>query len=132
LPLPRKTYDDSLPFWGEGGPSGERALPLFVVTHRPLAGSHKGGIYHAAPGVAEAIAAAEAAAPGKNIGIMGASIGTQAIALGLVDEINVNIVPVLFGGGVRMFEAMPDEVRLERVEVVDTKMVTSVVYRVVT
>jgi dihydrofolate reductase len=127
----RRTYDDSLPFWDERGPTGDLALPLFVVSHRPLAESHSAGIYHAAPGVAEAIAAAQAATPGKDVGIMGSSIGSQAIALGLVDEIVVSTIPILFGGGVRMFEALPREVRLEVIEVVDTKPATHVRYRVV-
>ena len=127
----RKTYDDSLAFWDEKGPTGDLALPLFVVTHRPLAESHKGGVYHAVhDGVVSAIAEAKLATPGKDVGIMGASVGTQAIALGLVDEINVNIVPVLFGSGVRMFEAIGHEVKLEPVEVVTTKLATHLVYRV--
>jgi dihydrofolate reductase len=127
----RNTYDDSLPFWDEKGPTGDLRLPLFVVTHRPLAASHTGGIYHASSGVAEAIAAAKDAAPGKDVGIMGSSIGSQAIELGLVDQIIVSTVPVLFGGGVRMFEALKNEVRLEPVEVVDTKAATHVRYQVV-
>ncbi len=126
----RNTYDDSIPFWDERGPTGDLRLPLFVVTHRPLAASHSGGVYHAAPGVGEAIAAARAAAPGKDVGIMGSSIGSQAIDLGLVDEIVVSIVPILFGGGVRMFEALGKEVRLEPMEVVDTKPATHIRYRV--
>lgn len=127
----RNTYDDSLPFWDERGPTGDLRLPLLVVTHRPLAASHSSGVYHAAPGVVEAVAAARGAAPGKDVGIMGASIGSQALALGLVDEVIVSTVPVLFGGGVRMFEALKNEVRLEPVEVVDTKAATHVRYRVV-
>jgi dihydrofolate reductase len=127
----RKTYDDSLPFWDEKGPTGDLRLPLFVVTHRPLAVSHSGGIYHRVAGVAEAIAEARAAAPGKDVGIMGSSIGSQAIGLGLVDEIVVSTVPVLFGGGVRMFEALGAEVTLEVVEVVNAKSATHVRYRVV-
>jgi dihydrofolate reductase len=127
----RHTYDDSLPFWDERGPTGDLALPLFVVTHRPLAASHSGGIYHASPGVGEAIAAAQAATPGKDVGIMGSSIGSQAIALGLVDEIVVSTIPILFGGGIRMFEALPREVRLDVIEMVDAKQATHVRYRVV-
>lgn len=60
----RKTYDDSLPFWSETGPS-PAGLPLFVVTHRPLADSHKGGIYHAAGSIPDAVAQAKAAAGDK-------------------------------------------------------------------
>jgi dihydrofolate reductase len=128
----RKTYDDSLPFWDEKGPTGDLALPLFVVTHRPLADTHKGGIYHAVhDGIVSAIAEAKVAAQGKDVGIMGANVGTQAIAAGLVDEITVNIVPVLFGNGVRMFEALGSEVRLDPVEAVGTTLATHVVYRVV-
>jgi dihydrofolate reductase len=127
----RKTYDDSLPFWGEGGPTGAARLPVFVVSHRPLAASHAGGIYHLAATLPEAVAGATAAAGGKSVSLMGgADLARQAIAAGLVDEIAINIVPVLLGGGTRLFETLDKEVRLERVGLIDTKAATHLRYRV--
>jgi dihydrofolate reductase len=128
----RKTYDDSLPFWDDNGPTGEARLPLFVVTHRPLEKSHNGGVYHEVrDGVVSALAEARLAAGKKGVSIMGGNVATQLIAKGLVDEIVVSTVPVLFGGGTPMFAALGDEVKLEPIETVSTALANHVRYRVV-
>jgi dihydrofolate reductase len=127
----RKTYDDSLPYWDTNGPT-PNGLPLFVVTHRPLADSNKGGAYNAASSIPDAIGKAKAAAGGKDVSLMGGgNLARQAIAQGLVDEIELHIVPVLFGGGTRLFETLPNEVRLEATTMVDTPLARHVGYRVV-
>jgi dihydrofolate reductase len=127
----RKTYDDSLPFWNENGPHPS-GLPLFVVTHRPLAASHSGGAYHAAAGIAEAIEQAKAVSNGKDVSLMGGgNVARQAIAAGLVDEIVLHMVPVLFGGGTRLFETLPAEVKLEPSTMLDTPLARHIGYRVV-
>lgn len=127
----RKTYDDSLPFWSEKGPH-PAGLPLFVVTHRPLATSHKGGVYHAAAGIAEAIEEAKAVSGGKDVSLMGGgNVARQAIADGLLDEIVLHVVPVLFGGGTRLFEMLPHQVKLEPTTMLDTKLARHIGYRVV-
>jgi dihydrofolate reductase len=126
----RKTYDDSLPFWNENGPHPS-GLPLFVVTHRPLAPSHSSGAYHAASGLPDAIAQAKAASGGKDVSLMGGgNIARQAIAAGLVDEIVLHVVPVLFGGGTRLFETLPAEVTLEPTTLLDTRLARHIGYRV--
>ena len=127
----RKTYDDSLPFWSEKGPH-PAGLPLFVITHRPLAASHSGGVYHSAGSMAEAIDRAKAAAGGKDVSVMGGgNIARQAIAAGLVDEIVLHMVPLLLGGGTRLFETLPAPIRLEPTSTTDTRLARHVGYRVV-
>jgi dihydrofolate reductase len=127
----RRTYDDSLPFWNENGPSRD-GLPLFVVTHRPLADTHNNGIYHAAASLPEAIDKAAAAASGKDVSLMGGGdLFRQAVAAGLVDEIELHVVPVLFGGGTRLFETLPRQVKLEPTVMVDTPLARHIGYRVV-
>lgn len=125
----RKTYDDSLPFWSEKGPH-PAGLPLFVVTHRSLAASHNSGVYHSAGSIAEAIDRARAVSSGKDVSLMGGGdIARQAIAAGLVDEIELHIVPVLFGGGTRLFETLPAQIRLEPTTMTDTKLARHIGYR---
>ena len=50
---------------------------------------------------------------------------------GLVDEVIVTIAPVLFGGGVRMFDVLPEQIDLERMSIVDTNDAVHLRYRVV-
>lgn len=129
----RETYDTSLPWWGADGPSGPARRPLFVVTHEAPAESPEGGVYtFVTDGIERALARAKAAADGKTVTVMGgASIGRQYIAAGLVDEISIHLVPVLFGGGTRMFEDLGGQhIRLEPIEALETPEATHLRYRV--
>jgi dihydrofolate reductase len=109
----RRNYDDSLPWWDLDGPTRPRRRPVFVVTHRldqPPAGS----VYEFVPGIHEALTAATAAADGKHVVVMGgAEIAQQFIAAGLVDEISIHLVPVLFGAGTRTFGDLAAHLPLE-------------------
>jgi dihydrofolate reductase len=119
----RDTYDTSVPWWGADGPSGPARRPVFVVTHQAPADSPEGGVYtFVTDGIEAALKQATEAAGGQVVCVMGgASIGQQYIAAGLVDEISVHLVPVLFGSGTRMFEHLGDEhIQLEAVEAVGT------------
>jgi dihydrofolate reductase len=124
----RRTYDNSIPEWGDSGPVGD--IPCFVVTHRPLPG--------AAPiftvvndGIESALAKARAVAGDKQIGLMGANLDQQFLAAGLVDEIRIHLVNVLLGGGRRLFDRLPERVELEQTGVSETDGVAHIVYRVV-
>jgi dihydrofolate reductase len=126
----RRNYDDSLPWWDLDGPTGPRRRPVFVVTHRgdePPAG----GVYEFVPGIDEALAAATAAAGGKDVVVMGgADVAQQFIAAGLVDEISVHLVPVLFGDGTRTFGELTDHLSLELTTSLSTPTATHLHYRV--
>jgi dihydrofolate reductase len=62
----------------------------------------------------------------------GASIGQQYIRAGLVDELSIHLVPVLFGGGIRMFEHLGGEhIELEPIEAIETRAATHLRYRIV-
>ncbi len=126
----RTTYDESA--WGSDGPSGSRRLPTIVLTHDAPPTQPENGVYaFVTSGIADAVAAAVDAAQGKNVSVMGGpDIGGQALAAGLVDEIVVSIVPILFGGGLPMFASLPAHIPLERVSVVDTGAATHLTYRV--
>jgi dihydrofolate reductase len=125
----RRTYDQSLPWWGPDGPTGPARRPLVVVTHEPPAEAPPGGVYEFADGIASALERAKAAAAGATVCVMGgADVGRQFLAAGLVDEIQIHLVPVLFGGGTRMFEELA--VDLEVLEVIEAEAATHLRYRV--
>jgi dihydrofolate reductase len=123
----RTTYDTSVPWWGANGPAGPARRPVFVVTHQPPAESPEGGVYEfVTGGIEEALSRAKAAAGNRIVTVMGgANLGQQFIQAGLVDEISIHLVPVLFGGGTRMFDQMKiDHTRLEVTEVIQTPAAT--------
>jgi dihydrofolate reductase len=128
----RTTYDSSLPWWEADGPTGPLRLPLFVLTHEPPAGSPEGGVYtFVTDGIAAALERAKAAAGDKDVTVMGgAHTGREYIATGLVDEIQIHLAPVLFGGGVRMFEELDAHIELEPAETIQTAAATHLRYRV--
>jgi dihydrofolate reductase len=129
----RRTYDLSLPWWGADGPSGAARRPLFVVTHEaPVASPEKGVYTFVTDGIESALRQAQEAAGDGPVSIMGgASIGQQFIAAGLVDEIQIHLVPVLLGAGTRMFENLGVGHRsLEIVEVFESAAATHLRYRV--
>jgi dihydrofolate reductase len=105
----RRTYDDSVRFWGADGP--HPPTRVFVVTHEAPDAVPEGGVYtFVTDGIESALEKAMDAAEDKDVAVMGgADIGRQFIEAGLVDEIGVHLVPVLFGSGTRMFENLGDE-----------------------
>jgi dihydrofolate reductase len=127
----RRTYDLSLPWWGADGPTGDLRLPVFVLTHSAPDDVPEGSVYtFATSGIEDALAQAEAVAGDKSVALGGGALTfRQYLAAGLVDELSINLVPVLLGGGTPLFEE-GEQSRLELVEVVDTPLATHVRYRV--
>jgi dihydrofolate reductase len=128
----RRTYDDSIRWWGADGPTGPARLPVFVVSHDAPADVPEGGVYHfVSAGIEHALADAKAAAGEKNVSVMGgADIGQQFIRSGLVDELSIHVAPLMFGGGTRMFENLGEQLReLEVLEVVPGPTATHIRYR---
>jgi dihydrofolate reductase len=105
----RRTYDTSVPWWGANGPTGEARLPVFVVSHDRPKDVPENGVYSFVEGIEPALAAAKEAAGDKGVTVMGgADIGQQYLRANLIDELSLHVVPVLFGSGTRMFEAVTD------------------------
>ena len=128
----RRTYDDSIPWWGADGPTGSVRLPLFVVSHSVPNDVPEGSVYTFVDGIESALARAQEAAGEKNVNIMGgADIAQQYLSAGLVDEISIHLVPVLFGSGMRLFEQLGNEhIQLETIEVIHTAAATHLRFRV--
>jgi dihydrofolate reductase len=127
----RRTYDIA-DAWGGNGPLP--GLPLFVVTHHVPEHVPRGESRYTfvTDGVERAIEQAKAAAGDKYVSLMGSSIPQQCLRAGLLDEIQIHLVPVLLGSGVRLFDHLgTDSVDLEIIRVVDSPGVTHLRYRVV-
>ena len=115
--------------WGEEGPLGD--TPIFVVTHNAPTREYPPVYRFVTDGVKSAIEQAKEVAGDKNVGLHGATVMQQGLPLGLVDEIVVHVVPLLIGGGTRLFDTLPSAIELERVSAIATPAVTHLRFRVV-
>jgi len=83
---------------------GEWCGSVFVLTHHPEDAPPSAGTTFLSCDVAEAARIGLEAAAGKNLEVFSASIGRQLLELGLIDEIDLHIAPVLLGDGIRLFD----------------------------
>ncbi len=127
-------WDEEDPWNGWWGDTPPFHRPVFVLTHHPREPLElKGGttFTFVTDGIESALAQAKDAAAGKDVHIGGgANAAQQYLAAGLVDELELHVVPQLLGGGERLFENVGSDLQLEQVRVVDAPGVTHVQYRV--
>jgi dihydrofolate reductase len=120
-------------WWGDDPPFH---VPVFILTHHarePV--TKKGGttFTFVTEGIERALELAREAAGGKNVAIGGgATVFQQYLGAGLLDEIQLHVVPLLLGGGVRLFDGLQGvDPKLEVARVIDSPSVTHVKYRVI-
>jgi dihydrofolate reductase len=115
--------------WG----GNHHGVPIFVVSHRPPGSSVANYplVTYVTDGVVSAMAQAKAAAGDWNVIVHGAYTAQRALGAGVLDELQIHQIPVLFGSGRRLFEVLPSRVELEIVRVIDTPEATHIRYRVV-
>jgi dihydrofolate reductase len=90
---------------GENRPyGGAWKGPIFVLTHHPEDAAPADGVTFLSCGPAEAVRIGLAAAGGKNLEVFSPTIGRQLLELGLIDEIDLHIAPVLLGEGIRLYD----------------------------
>ena len=126
----RRTFDIAHG-WGGNPPGGGHH---FVVTHTVPQEWVKDDspFTFVTDGVESAVRQAKKAAGDKNVSVMSASIAQQCLKLGLLDEIHLDVVPVLLGGGIRLFDNLgPAQIELERLHAVEAPGVTHLGFRVV-
>ncbi len=126
----RRTFDIANG-WGGSPPLG---VPTFVVTHEvPQDWVYEGSPYtFVTDGVESAVEGAKAVAGDKTVAVGAASIAQQCLRAGLLDEIHVDLAPLLLGGGVRLFEHLGETpIELESTQVVEGTGVTHLTFRVV-
>ena len=115
--------------WG----GDHHGVPIFVPSHRPSGPSVANYplVTYVSDGIESAMSQARAAAGDRNVLVHGAYTAQRALEAGVLDEVQIHQIPVLFGGGRRLFDVLPSRVELEIVRVIDTPRATHIRYRVV-
>src|SRR5918998_3960330 len=116
----RRTFDITNG-WGGRHPIGED-VPIFVVTHSvPEGWDYEGSPFtFITEGVESAVEGAREAAGEKNVAVGAASIVQQCLKAGILDEVHVDLVPVLLGDGVRLFDNLgPQHLELEKIRLIE-------------
>ncbi len=131
--LGRRMFENGLDPWGGVNPW---AAPAFVLTHEPrepLIVDGQVQFTFVSDGIESALGQAKAVAGDSDVIIAGgANTVQQFIEAGLLDEVQVHIVPVLLGTGIRLFDRIDaGKVELESVRVIESPTVTHVKYRIV-
>jgi dihydrofolate reductase len=118
-------------WWGDEPPFHH---PVFVLTHHPREPlPMQGGttFNFVTDGPEAALEQALAAAGEKDVGLAGgADVAQQYLAAGLLDEVQIHLVPVFLGDGVRLFDNLDERVKLEPTRVIESPAVTHLRYRV--
>lgn len=119
--------------WGENPPFH---MPVFVLTHdaRETVAKEGGTTFtFVTDGIESALEQARAAAGDKDVAVAGgANAVQQYLKAGLLDELQIHVVPVLLGAGIRLFDHLgPEQIELERTRVIDSPAVTHLRFRVV-
>lgn len=115
--------------WDGRHPTG---APVVVVTHSIPDGWPRDNstVSFDTAGIQSAMATAAKIAGDKVIALGSPSVIQQCLALGMVDRVQVKVVPVLLGGGIRMFGTLTDAVELSNPEVTEGNGVTHLYYNV--
>ena len=125
-PGPWKTKEPWNGWWGVNPPFHH---PVFVLTHHarePLELEGGTTFNFVTGGIQSALEQARRAAAGKDVSLAGgANVANRYLAAGVVDEMEINLVPVLLGSGERLFEGLGDDLHgLELVRTVAAPKVT--------
>jgi dihydrofolate reductase len=119
-------------WWGDDPPFHK---PVFVLTHHerePLTLSDTTFTF-VTDGIESALAQARRAAGDHDVFLGGgADMINQYLAAGLVDEIELHVVPILLGDGARLFAGVGPDVKLEQIRAIEAPGVTHLKYRVST
>jgi dihydrofolate reductase len=113
-----------------GGWAGDHhdGVPIFVLTHAPPAEPPPGSARYVTD-IASCVAEAKAAAGGRDILLHGAATAQECLRAGLLDALQIALVPVLLGRGRRLFADLPT-VELEMVRALDGPSVQHLTYEV--
>jgi len=124
----RRTVEQ-IDHWGGDHHDGVR---IFVPSHRPPDPpvANYPLVTYVMDGIASAMTQAKAAAGNRNVVVHGAYTAQTALEAGVLDELQIHQIPVLFGRGRRLFDLLPARVELEIVRVIDTPAATHIRYRV--
>jgi dihydrofolate reductase len=125
----RRTFDIANG-WKGGHPID---VPIFVVTHQaPTHGEWSPRVSFVTDGIQHALELAQEAAGDLKVSVSAADTAQQLLRAGKLDEIQIGVVPLLLGAGVRLLDHIgPDPIPLEQTRVIESDGVTHLRYRVV-
>lgn len=123
----RRTFEQA-GYWN----GDHHGVPIFVPSSQPAPPEVADYplVTYVADGIEAAMAQAKAAAGDKDVLVHGAYTARTALEAGVLDELQIDQIPVLFGQGRRLFDVLPERIELEIVRVIDTPEVTHLRYRV--
>lgn len=127
--LGKRTYDVGLPHWKDT----PYPTPSFVLTHekREPELMKSASFVFVNDGIASAVRQARKAAGEKDVILMGAEVSKQALKAGLVDEIFIQLSPLLLGSGTSLFEGVDESrIRLDCTRAVQSPYVVHLRYKV--
>ncbi|GAB3976011.1 dihydrofolate reductase family protein [Plantactinospora veratri] len=114
--------------WGGDHHNG---VPIFVLTRKAPAEPAPGHARYVVDGIESCVAQARSAAGGRDVLVHGAATGQALLRAGLLDELQLHLVPVLLGQGRRLFDDSPAEtIELDPVRAVEAPGVLHLRYRV--
>jgi dihydrofolate reductase/uncharacterized protein YndB with AHSA1/START domain len=119
----RKTFDYAGHWNGD-----HHGVPIFVPTRGTPPEPQSHWVHYVTDGVESAMRQAKAAAGGKDVMVHGAALAQSLIEAGVLDELQIHLVPVVLGGGRPLFGEQP--VELELLRVAEAPGVTHLRYRV--
>jgi dihydrofolate reductase len=123
-----RRYFDLAAGWGGHHPTG---LPVFILTHEPPADwPADSTISFVTEGVEVALERARTAADGKDVAVATPDTVRQCLEAGLLDELQVNVVPIVLGDGHLFFQGIAESIELDGPDVVEGSGVTHLRYRV--
>jgi dihydrofolate reductase len=118
------------PAGGWGGDHHD-GVPIFILSRDPDSETGQWPLVTYVEDVTTAMSEAKRAAGDKNVLVHGAGVAQLALAAGVLDELEIHLVPVLLGQGRRLFENLsPEHIELERTRVLEGEGVTHLRYRV--
>jgi len=148
LNVSQASYDYTRPYWDEIGATiaGRHVFDLtdgwdgeppsgvphvIVVTRRPPPeGWDTKEPFHFVDGIEAAVALAQELAGDRTVEVAAGDVGGQALAAGLVDEVRMDVAPVVFGSGKRYFGSVDAQQLLEDPAVIQGERVLHLRYRV--
>lgn len=115
-------------YWGGDHHDG---VPIFVPTHQPPTANPYDQVHFVTDGIASCVLQAKQAAGGRDVMMHGAYTAREAIKAGVLDLIDIQLRPVLLGGGRRLFDGLPeDHTDLELIRILDDPGVVHLRYAV--
>jgi dihydrofolate reductase len=119
---------DFVDYWGGDHHDG---VPIFVPTHQAPTGTHPGDVRFVTDGIESCVKQAKAAAGDRDVMLHGAYTARECLRARVLDVLEIQLVPVLFGQGRRLFDGLgPDRIELEPVRALESPSALHLRYEV--